>query len=242
MRAFEGQVAVITGGGSGVGQALALALAEAGATLHLVGRRLSALEMVASKARDFDTEITCHSTDISTDSSLFELVRHLRDDLSRLDILIQNAGMHMRGSVQDAEIADLDRQYRTNVRAPYVLTQATLPLLKASRGQIVFINSSSGIVAKAMSAQYDSTKHALKAIADSLRAEINPDGVRVLSVYLGRTASEMQQRICAVEGRPYHPELFLQPSDIASVVLNSLSLPRTAEVTDIWIRPMIKSN
>jgi len=92
-----------------------------------------------------------------------------------------------------------------------------------------------------MSAQYDSTKHALKAIADSLRAEINVHGVRALSVYLGRTASEMQERICQMERKTYRPELLLQPADVASVIVNALSLPRTAEVTDISIRPMIKS-
>jgi NADP-dependent 3-hydroxy acid dehydrogenase YdfG len=85
------------------------------------------------------------------------------------------------------------------------------------------------------------TKHALRAIADSLRGEVNPDGVRVLSVYLGRTASEMQERIHQMEGRPYRPELLLQPQDVASVILNALSLPRTAEVTDIHIRPMLKT-
>jgi NADP-dependent 3-hydroxy acid dehydrogenase YdfG len=242
MRAFEGQVAVITGGGSGVGQALALALADGGAKLHLVGRRLDRLEAVASKAREFDSKVTCYSADISTEVAQFELLRQLKHDLGRVDILIQNAGMYVRGSLENADIADLDRHFRTNVRAPYALTQALLPLLKVNRGQVVFINSSSGIVAKAMSAQYDSTKHALKAIADSLRAEINPDGVRVLSIYLGRTASEMQQRICAEEGRPYCPELLLQPTDVAAIVLNALGLPRTAEVTDIWIRPMIKSS
>ena len=66
-------------------------------------------------------------------------------------------------------------------------------------------------------------------------------GVRVLSVYLGRTASEMQERIHQMEGKPYRPELLLQPDDVASVVINALSLARTAEVTDISIRPMIKS-
>jgi NADP-dependent 3-hydroxy acid dehydrogenase YdfG len=135
----------------------------------------------------------------------------------------------------------LDKQYKTNVRAPYALTQALLPMLKAFQGQVVFINSSSALNAKPMTAQYDSTKHALKALADSLRGEINRHGVRVLSVYLGRTASEMQEGIYRMEGRPYRPELLLQPDDVASVVVNALGLPRTAEVTDISIRPMIKS-
>jgi NADP-dependent 3-hydroxy acid dehydrogenase YdfG len=113
--------------------------------------------------------------------------------------------------------------------------------LKLQRGQVVFINSSSALTAKPSSAQYDATKHALKAVADSLRGEVNQLGIRVLSVYLGRTATEMQERIHILEGRPYRPDLLLQPEDVASVVINALSLPDTAEVTDIHIRPMIKT-
>ena len=114
-------------------------------------------------------------------------------------------------------------------------------MLKADQGQVVFINSSSALTAKPMTAQYDSTKHALKAIADSLRGEINKHGVRVLSVYLGRTASEMQERIHRMRGKALSTGVLLQPEDVASVVVNALSLTRTAEVTDISIRPMIKS-
>jgi NADP-dependent 3-hydroxy acid dehydrogenase YdfG len=114
-------------------------------------------------------------------------------------------------------------------------------MLKVRRGQIVFINSSSGLTAKPNSAPYNATKHALKAIADSLRAEVNAFGVRVISVYLGRTASEMQERIHRAEGKPYRPELLLQPEDVAAVIMNALALPRTAEVTDIHIRPMNKT-
>jgi NADP-dependent 3-hydroxy acid dehydrogenase YdfG len=158
-----------------------------------------------------------------------------------VDVLILNAAAHATGLIETASVLEFDRQYRTNVRAPYILTQALLPMLKARRGQVVFINSSSGIVAKPASAQYDSTKHALKAIADSLRGEVNSHGIRVLSVYLGRTASEMQERIHHIEGKPYRPELLLQPEDVASMIVNAISLSSTAEVTDIHIRPMTKT-
>jgi NADP-dependent 3-hydroxy acid dehydrogenase YdfG len=239
--AFEGRVAVITGGGTGVGAALALALAGAGAKIHLIGRRLNVLQSVAAQADGFGSKSACYSADLSSDSGQLGIVKRLKIALTRVDILIQNAALHVSGAIENSDVSDLDKQYQTNVRAPYVLTQALMPLLKASRGQVVFINSSSGITAKPMSAQYDSTKHALKAIADSLRAEVNAHGVRVLSVYLGRTAGEMQEQICVRQGKPYQPELLLQPTDVASVILNALSLPGSAEVTDIWIRPMIKS-
>jgi NADP-dependent 3-hydroxy acid dehydrogenase YdfG len=242
VRSFEGQTAVITGGGTGVGAAVAIALAGSGASIYLIGRRLNRLESVAAKARKLGAEAVCRSADISSGSALLELMDRIKTDLIHIDILVQNAAMYSAGSIEDADLSDFDKQYQTNVRAPYALTQALLPMLRKRHGQVVFINSSGAITAKPMTAQYDSTKHALKAIADSLRGEINRYGVRVLSVYLGRTASEMQERICQMEGRPYRPELLLQPDDVASVVVNALSLPRTAEVTDISIRPMIKSN
>ena len=241
MSAFEGKTAVITGGGTGVGAAIALALAEAKASIHLIGRRLDRLEVVAATARKLGTQAICHSADLATESGQLDVIRKLNRELSRVDILIQNAATYVSGPIEHAKLESFDTLYRTNVRAPYALTQALLPMLKAQRGQVVFINSSSGIGAKPMTAQYDSTKHALKAIADSLRGEVNAHGVRVLSVYLGRTASEMQEQIHQREGRPYRPELLLQPADVASVIMNALSLPRTAEVTDIHIRPLVKT-
>ncbi len=241
MHVFAGQTAIITGGGTGVGAAVALALAGAGASIHLIGRRPETLESVAAKARGLGSEAICYSGDLADNSGQLELAQRLLRDLRQVDILIQNAATYAAGPIEWASLAEFDAQYQTNVRAPYVLTQALLPMLKARRGQVVFVNSSSGIVAKPLSAQYDSTKHALKAIADSLRGEVNAHGIRVLTVYLGRTATDMQERIHRMQGRPYQPELLLQPEDVASVILHALSLPPTAEVTDIHIRPMTKT-
>jgi NADP-dependent 3-hydroxy acid dehydrogenase YdfG len=241
LRSLEDQMAVITGGGAGVGAAVAVALAEAGADVYLIGRRLNKLELVATRAREFRVNAAVQSVDISTSPGQLQAVQRVRADLGHLDILVLNAATFAVAPIEGADLSDFDKLYQLNVRAPYALTQALSPMLKARHGQVVFINSSSGIVAKPMTAQYDSSKHALKAIADSFRAEINPHGVRVLSVYLGRTATEMQERIFQMERRPYRPELLLQPEDVASVIVNALCLPRTAEVTDISIRPMIKS-
>jgi NADP-dependent 3-hydroxy acid dehydrogenase YdfG len=241
LSAFEGQTAVITGGGTGVGKAMALALARANAKIYLIGRRMDLLESVAAKARSLGTEAFCYSADLSSSSNQIALSNRLKHEILDVDILIQNAAAYLAGAFEHARVADFDIQYQTNLRAPYVLTQALLPILKKRRGQVVFVNSSSGISAKPTTGQYDSTKHGLRAIADSLRSEVNADGVRVLSVFLGKTASAMQEKIFNDEGKPYRPDLLLQPADVASVVLNALSLPRTAEVTDIFIRPMIKT-
>ena len=87
---------------------------------------------------------------------------------------------------------------------------------------------------------YAATKHALHSLAISLRNEVNPYGVRVLSVYPGRTATPMQARVHRFEGRRYEAATLLQPSDVADMIVAALALPRTADVTDIMVRPMKK--
>ena len=81
----------------------------------------------------------------------------------------------------------------------------------------------------------------MKAIADSLREEVSPKGIRVLSLYLGRTATPMQEALYRQEGKAYTPEVLMQPEDVALVVVQALLLPASAELTDISIRPMMKA-
>jgi NADP-dependent 3-hydroxy acid dehydrogenase YdfG len=119
-----------------------------------------------------------------------------------------------------------------------VLTRLCLPALRASHGQVVFVNSTQGIAAGRGVGAYAASKHALRALADSLRQEVNADGVRVLSVYPGRTATPLQAAVFAAEGRAYAPEALMQPEDVAAMVLAAVTLPRTAEVTEIMMRPM----
>jgi NADP-dependent 3-hydroxy acid dehydrogenase YdfG len=79
------------------------------------------------------------------------------------------------------------------------------------------------------------------AVADTLRDELNTEGVRILSVLAGRVATPLQAQQHEADGRPYRPERLLQPEDVAAVVLSALELPRTAEATDLRIRPFLKS-
>jgi NADP-dependent 3-hydroxy acid dehydrogenase YdfG len=239
MADFTNQIAVVTGASSGVGRAIALALAGQGATVCLVGRKLEALQALSGSAGS--SRFLSYQADLTNDEEIHELAERLQRDVGFIDLLVHSAGIISLGLIEEAPVEDFDRQYRTNVRGPYVLTQALLPMFRGSRGEVVFVNSSISLSAKAGSGQYAATKNALKAIADSLRAEVNADGRRVLSIFLGRTATPMQQTIHDREGRDYHPELLLQPEDVAAVVLSAVSLPRTAEVTDINIRPMIKT-
>jgi short-subunit dehydrogenase len=157
-----------------------------------------------------------------------------------VDILVHSAGVIVLSNVATASLSDFEFQYRCNVLAPFAVTQLFLQTLAERQGHIVFINSTAGLIAPAGLSQYSATKHALKAFADSLREEINPCGVRVLSVYLGRTATPMQAAVHNWESKPYAPEQLIQPDQVASVVVCALSLGPEAEIMDVRIRPAAK--
>lgn len=235
---LAGRVAVVTGASGGIGRAISLALARQGVHLCVVGRDPIALAETVSAVRQFSAA-THFQIDLTVTENFQPLLQHLRKEASGLDILIHCAGVLHHDPMERARIEDFDLQYATNVRAPYVVTQQLLPLLTSAHGQVVFINSSVGLTASRPEVgQYSATKHALKAIADSLREEVNQKGIRVLTVYLGRTATPMQEALYRKEGKVFHPETLLQPEDVASVVVHALMLPSTAEVTDISMRPM----
>jgi NAD(P)-dependent dehydrogenase (short-subunit alcohol dehydrogenase family) len=237
---LSGQVGLVTGASSGIGRAISLALAHHGVQLCLIGRKPANLAKTVEAVRPF-TKAVGIECDLNRDG-VEPLRARIGEEFGRLDILIHSAGVIHQAPMQCATAEDFDTQYATNVRTPYFVTQCLLPLLICSRGQIVFINSSAGLSAKRPEAgQYAATKHALRAIADSLREEVNVKGIRVLTLYVGRTATPMQHALMEQEGQEYRPETLLQPEDVASVLVHALTLPHTAEVTDISIRPMCKA-
>ncbi len=218
----------------GIGRGIATALANAGCKLTLASRSITALE-------EFAVELNRKKLG-SAKAQMLDLnkVDRMEDAVSEIgpvDILVNCGGLYDSGTMSSAARDGLENLMRCNVLGPYELTRCLLPGIIANRGQIVFINSSVVNNIGPLTGQFAATAQALRAITDSLRAEVNPLGVRVLSVFPGRTATPRQQQIFAKEGREYSPERLLQPKDIAEVVVSNLRLPATAEVTELWIRP-----
>jgi NADP-dependent 3-hydroxy acid dehydrogenase YdfG len=140
-----------------------------------------------------------------------------------------------------ATAAEFDALYHANVRGPVLLTTAVLSLLQKRRGQIVFINSSAGVSVSKGAGQFSATQHALRAVANAFREEINADGIRVLNLHLGRTATPRLRALFEAEAKPYRPEMLMQPEDVAAMVLAALRLAVTAEVTEIHMRPLMQT-
>jgi short-subunit dehydrogenase len=238
------KAALITGASSGIGRAVALALAEAGYDLVLSGRRSRELIESAERASAQGGKVRIEVGDLTEAATIEALVGTVEREFGKLDALIHSAGAFAQGPFEAVPSETLEGLLAANLTAPYVLTQAMRPhLLAAGLADLVFINSTQGLAASPSVGAYAATKHGLKALADALRGELNPHGVRVLSVYCGKTATAMQRRIYAERGADFAAvaEQLLQAEDVAEIIVAALRLPQTAEIIDLTIRPRQKS-
>jgi NADP-dependent 3-hydroxy acid dehydrogenase YdfG len=237
-RSLENSTAVVTGASSGIGYATSLALARCKARVAVVGRRLPILEDLATKCGPLASAYSCDMTD---DGMVTKCAAAIRADFARVDILVHSSGIIKLGRMQISPVADFDAQYRANVRGPYLLTQLLLPQLQSTSGQIVFINSS---ITRAANTEgrgsYAATQQAARSIANALRDEVNDAGIRVTTIFPGTTATERQVQLHSMSGKTYDPDRMLKAEDVAEAVLFALTIGRSAEITDIYLRPMLK--
>lgn len=223
---------LITGAGSGIGAATTRRLSERGDELLLVAR-----------SRERGAELTSQFpgsralvADLSDPAAIPETLAG-QDLPSTLDSVLHVAGVVELGGVGELT-ADLWRETMdVNLVAPAELTRICLPALRAARGHVVFVNSGSGLHAGPRWSSYAASKHGLRALGESLRAEEGGNGVRVTSIYPGRVATAMQEKVHEQEGKDYDPSDWIDPESVAITILASLDLPRDAEVTDLSIRP-----
>lgn len=227
----------MTGASKGIGRAVALRLAAAGGRVTATGRDARALAELADLARERGLDLRVQAADLTVSWQRVELVAAARAFAGPVSVLVHSAGTYRSAPLELARLDDLDDQYDINVRAPYALTQLLLDDLRRTQGDVVFVNSTQGLVASPRTGQYAATKHALRAVADSLRGEVGVGAPRVCTLAPGRTATPMQQEIFRAEGRAWTPELLMRPEDVADIVLAAVTLPPTVEVTDILMRP-----
>jgi len=223
---------LITGAGSGIGAVLARRLRDR-------GDDVVALVRDAGRAREVAEALPGARVlvgDLAQPGRLsWALSKQQLPD--RIDSLIHVAGVVDLGAVADLPPALWEQQLAVNLVAPAELTRLLLPVLRVSQGQIVFVNSGAGLRAHAGWSAYAASKHGLRALADALRAEEAQHGVRVTSIYPGRTATPMQERVHQQEAQDYDAERFITPESVATTILTALDLPRDAEITDLTVRP-----
>ncbi|HZG03576.1 MAG TPA: SDR family oxidoreductase [Streptomyces sp.] len=223
---------VITGAGSGIGAAVAERLSERGEELWLLARNAGRAKELAERFPGARTLVG----DLAEPERLSWALSH-QELPQRVDSLLHVAGVVELGGIGELTPKIWNATLAVNLVGPAELTRLLLPQLRLARGHVVFVNSGAGLDAHADWGAYAASKHGLKALADSLRAEEKANGVRVTSVYPGRTATPMQAKVHRQEGRAYDPERWIAPGSVATTILTALDLPADAEITDLRVRP-----
>ncbi|WP_291425517.1 SDR family oxidoreductase [Deinococcus sp.] len=220
-------VTLMTGAAGGIGSEIARQLAPAH-DLILTGRGGAALDTLCA-----ELGARALVLDLLQPQTFAQAV----EGLGRVTNLIHNAGMIELGPVAEQPHAVWTRTLALNTVAPAELTRVLLPRLRQERGNVIFVNSGAGLTANPGWASYAASKFALRALADSLRAEEAPHGVRVSSVYPGRTATAMQRKVRKQEGGEYQAEHYLDPVTVAATIAFVLGAPRDAVLSDVSVRP-----
>jgi short-subunit dehydrogenase len=221
---------LLTGAGSGMGAVLADRLLERGDSLLLLARS-------TERAHDLRAELP-DATVVVADLADARAVEAVADQLpDSLDSVVHAAGVVDLGPVAELTTDAWQSQLAVNLLAPAVMTRLCLPALRSARGTVVFVNSGAGLVAHPTWSAYAASKFGLRALADSLRAEEQEHGVRVTTVYPGRTATPMQQKVHQQEGKEYDASDWIDPDTVVDAILHVLDLPDDATVSDLTIRP-----
>lgn len=221
---------VLTGASSGIGRRLAERLRDRGDRLVLLLRDAERIE----ELRPAFPDAVLIEADLARPESLRGLGRPVPGPVGSL---VHVAGTVELGTVAELDAASWQRQLAVNLMAPAALTRELLPQLREARGTVVFVNSTSGLSASPRWSAYAASKAGLRSLADSLRAEETDHGVRVTSIFPGRSATPMQERVHAQEGREYDASAWIDADTVVDAVLHVLDLPPDATIPELVLRP-----
>jgi NADP-dependent 3-hydroxy acid dehydrogenase YdfG len=238
MGALDGKRVLITGASSGIGQATSRRFAAEGARVAGVARRAAPVEALAAEIGG-----VAIVGDISRSDGARTAVEAAIVELGGLDVLVNNAGLYLLAPLSDADPADWQRMFETNVLGVLYCTQAALPALRAApSADIVNINSFGGKrVGRSTTAVYSATKYALNALTDGFRLELAETDIRVTSVAPGVVVTELgrgtQDQTLLDTVREKQRSIGLDPDVIAQQIVHAVGQPREVAIHEILVLP-----
>ena len=241
-------VALVTGASSGIGEATAKALAERGAGVALVARRAERLEQLAGEIAGAGGTALPIEADVSEQGQAEAAVSRAVEELGRLDVLVNNAGVMLLGPIVEAPVEEWERMIHVNLLGLLYTARAALPhLLEAAEGEprrvadMVNISSVAGRMARKGSGVYNATKHGVGAFSESLRQEVTGKHLRVSLVEPGAVDTELQSHNRPeiekeIRGRFAEMDI-LRSEDIADAIAYVVTRPRHVAVNEVLVRP-----
>ena len=197
---FSGKVAVITGSSRGIGKTIALELAKKGAYIVLNGRDKSKLTDTKNKIGIYQPNVISVCCDVSTNEGGKQLISEAVNAFGRIDFLINNVGVSMRGKVHEMNPDVFRSTFESNYMSAVCPTIPALEHLRLTKGSLVFISSLAGIRGLPFISAYCSSKMALRALAESLRIEEAQNGIHVGLIYVGITVNDEGKETLAADG------------------------------------------
>jgi NADP-dependent 3-hydroxy acid dehydrogenase YdfG len=240
-RKLIGKVALVTGASSGIGEATALALAAEGARVAIAARRRQRLDDLADRIREGGGEALAIEADVTDEVRALAMVQRVLQDCGRLDMLVNVAGVGVAAPFQNTTTTEYREMVDINILGLLYSIHAALPTMKRQgNGHIVVVSSGTGRYIHP-STVYSGTKHAVSAIAESLRREIGKDWIRVTSIEPGAVRTEFTSNMRddvrqAVEERLGNIEQ-LESVDVAAAIVFAVTQPRRVNVNILTLYP-----
>lgn len=183
---LTGEVAIVTGGNSGIGKGIAAGLAGAGCSIVIASRNLEKSGAAAQELeQDFGVKTLCIQLDVKDPESIERMPDQVMGELGRIDILVNNAGMNVRKLPQDFSVDEWDRIIDTNLRSVFLCSQAVHPVMKETGGKIINIGSLTSIVGSGRTSPYAASKAGVLQLTRSLAVAWAPDNIQVNAILPG---------------------------------------------------------
>jgi 3-oxoacyl-[acyl-carrier protein] reductase len=229
------QTAFVTGATEGIGRATALALGRAGYRVGVCARTESRIRSVLTDLDREGIEAAGCPADVGNPIEAARAVDEATRALGEIDVLVNNAGILIAKPLEELTLEDWDSTMSTNVRSLYLVTRAVLPSMRRRRhGSIVNVASLAGRNGFAGGTAYTASKHAVLGFSRSLMLEVRKDNVRVIAICPGSVDTSMMHDQPMLKP---DPSRILQPEDVAAAILDAISLPERAMVSELDIRP-----
>ena len=230
------KTALITGATSGIGRATAHEFAKHGINLILCGRRQERLDTIQA-ALSKQTNVITLNFDVRDKTEVFKAIESLPDPFSQIDILINNAGnAHGLDPIQEGKLEDWDAMMDINVKGLLYVSKAVIPQMTARQsGHIINIGSSAGKEVYPKGNVYCASKHAVIAITDGMRIDLNPFGIKVSAINPGLVETEFSH----VRYKGYKT---LQPEYIADIIYFAITRHSHVNIADLLVFPTAQAN